>query len=248
MGEEPAQTIENISESDGKGAETAHIRGAMPINGSGSDGFAKMEKGRLTVCGVEFVYLYFLTIPASFIGWLIESAAKIYQTGAAHTHLLPFIAPYGLCVFAFHLLLGNPDDLSFFGKRLFRTRSRKSVFLSNVISLSAMVAGSFLGELVVGNGTELLFGVKLWDYSFQKLHLTPYVGLTSTLGFGLGGYLAFRYVYTPSLAYVRKNVKFKRAKIINLTLGLLILADSITLILQIIILHKAPNYMVIKFR
>lgn len=239
--------IMNI-ESEGSAAEsarvaemrkTAHICGATAPAG---------DKKRLMLCGVEFVYLYYLAIPATFIGWLVETIAKIYQTGVAYTHLIPFIAIYGLCVFGFHLLLGDPDDVAFFGRPLFKTKSRKSKVLSNIISLAAITAASFFGELIAGNGVEILFGVKLWDYSFQKYCFTQYVSLISTVGFGFGGYLAFRFLYMPALAYVRKNVKFRTAKIWNFTLGLLILADGLVFILQIIILRQAPNYMIIKFR
>ena len=50
---------------------------------------------RLTVLGVEFVYLYLFGIIFAALGWIAENAAKIATTGTfdCRFHLLPFISP-----------------------------------------------------------------------------------------------------------------------------------------------------------
>ena len=119
---------------------------------------------RLTVLGVEFVYLYLFGIIFAALGWIAENAAKIATTGTfdCRFHLLPFISPYALVPFALHIALGDPDDLAFFGKKIFK-KQRK--ILSNLICLGLIMAFVFLGELAIGNMWEAVCGVKLWNYS-----------------------------------------------------------------------------------
>jgi hypothetical protein len=202
------------------------------------------EKKHLTVFGVEFVYLYLLGIAVAFLGWVVENCSKFFSIGwiDSRFHLLPFISPYALIPFAFHILLGNPDSLTFFGKKLFKEDTKKTKIVSNILSFLLISVAIFLGELVVGNAWDKLFGVKLWNYSMIPFHVTNYAGLISTVGFGTGAYLLFKFAYAPALKWVQKNVPHKVAFIICATLGVLIVLDTSWMCLQIIIKGEAPMY------
>lgn len=201
----------------------------------------KSEPKRLTLLGVEFVYLYLLGIVLAFLGWVVENTAKAVTQGVidARFHVLPFIFSYSLIVFAFHLLLGSPDSVAFFGKKLFSKESKKTRVASNFIVIAIIFATVFLSELVIGNLWDHCFDVKLWNYSDMPFHVTQYAGLIPTVGYGTGAYLIFRFVYAPALRFVRKKVSYKTAKRIVCTLGVLIFLDELALIVQIVFFHQA---------
>ncbi len=199
---------------------------------------------RLTVLGVEFVYLYMFGIIFAALGWIAENAAKIATTGTfdCRFHLLPFISPYALVPFALHIALGDPDDLAFFGKKIFK-KQRK--ILSNLICLGLIMAFVFLGELAIGNMWEAVCGVKLWNYSNLPFQVTQYAGLIPTVGYGGGAYLIFRFVYKPLLKALRK-IKFSAAKIICCTLGVAIVLDTAFMCLHNVLFNAPPMYWSVK--
>lgn len=202
------------------------------------------EKKRFKIFDVEFVYLYLFGIVVAFIGWIAENFAKLVTSGIIDSrfHLLPFISPYALIAFAFHIALKDPDNITIFGKQIFKEQTKKNKILSNIISATIICLFVFLGELVVGNMWEILFGVELWNYSNMPLSVTQYAGLIPTLGYGLGAYLIFKFMYIPFLNLLRNKVKFETAKIIDLTLGVLIVLDTLFMIFQIVVFKQAPLY------
>lgn len=209
----------------------------------------RQVKKPLTIFGVEVVYLCVLGIATAFLGWLAENVVKIISSGTfdCRFHLLPFISPYALIVFAVHIVFGNADKIAPFGKQIFRHDTVYFKILSNLLVLVTIYLFVFFGELIVGNLWEILFGVKLWDYSSSPLHVTQYAGLIPTLGYGTGAYLLFRFVYTPALNYLRKNMKYKTALILSCTLGVLIVLDTLIMILATAITRQAPMYWSVHF-
>ena len=197
--------------------------------------------------GVEFCYLYVIGIGFALLGWVAENTVRIITKGIidCRFHLFPFISPYALVPFAFQLVLGDPDDITIFGHKVFKRETLKTKVLSNILCIVLILGGVFLGELAIGNLWELLFGVQLWNYSAFPLHITQYAGLIPTLGYGGGAYLLFRFVYKPLLRAVRK-MKYGVAKGICLSLGILILLDTLAMAIQIAILHEPPMYWSIK--
>lgn len=201
-------------------------------------------KKRFTVFGVEFVYLYLFGIIFAFVGWIAENAFKLAVSGVMDSrfHILPFISPYALIPLALHIALRSPDDLTVFGKRIFKERTKKSVILSNITTFTVICLAVFLGELAVGNLWDSLFGVQLWNYSKHPLHLTQYTSVISTFGFGTAAYLIFKCLYDPVIKLFREKVSYKTAKIICLTLGVLIVLDTVRMMLSIVIFGEAPNF------
>lgn len=207
------------------------------------------ERKRFTILGVEFEYLAVLGIATAFIGWIVENLSMLisYGTIDARHHILPFIAPYALVIFALHLALGSPDHLTFFGKPLFQENDKKSKLLSNLLSYIIICAAVFFGELIVGSIWDGFFGVRLWDYSEMPLHITPYTGVISTFGFGTGVYLIFKFIYAPVLNLTRNKLDYNIAKWITYTLGVLIVLDNCTLMVSIVFTGNAPMLWSINF-
>ena len=199
------------------------------------------EKKRLTIFGVEFVYLAVLGIGMAFVGWLAENTVKAVTDGIIDSrfHVLPFISPYALIPFAVHIALGSADDIAFFGKKLFKVSTKKTKVLSNIITIAVICGAVFLGELAVGNLWDILFGVQLWDYSDLPLQVTQYAGLIPSLGYGIGAWLLFKFAYTPLLNLCRKKLNFKVAKIIVAVLGTLIVADTVIMCIHIAVTGEA---------
>lgn len=197
---------------------------------------------RLKIFGVEFVYLYLLGIIFAFAGWIAENAVKAVTGGVIDSrfHVLPFISPYALIPFALHICFGEADDIAFFGKRIFKTKTLKTKILSNVIVFGVTCSAVFLGELGVGNLWDKCFGVQLWNYSNLPLQVTQYAGLIPSLGYGAGAYIIFKFAQGPFLKLMQKKQPFKVAKIIDCTLGVAIVLDTLAMVLQIIILNEAP--------
>lgn len=202
------------------------------------------EKKRLTVMGIEFVYLYLFGIGVAFVGWIAENIVKIASQGCfdCRFHILPFISPYALIPFAFQILLGDPDRLAIFGHRLFKKDSLRNKILSNIICFVTICLAVFLGELAIGSMWEELFDVRLWDYSNLPLQANKYAGLIPSLGYGGGAYIIFRFIYKPVLSLMRRKVNFGVAKIICATLGVLIVLDTLAMVIQIIVLGQATMY------
>lgn len=204
---------------------------------------------RWKIFGVEFVYLAFIGICIAFLGWILENAVKYNATGVIDSryHVLPFISPYVLVSFAFHICFGNIDDLTVFGKKVFKKSNWITKILSNIIVYVTLCLAVFLGELAVGNLYEICFGVKLWHYSSSKYLVTSYAGLTPSLMYGTFAYLIFRLLYSPVLKALRK-APYDVIKMIVIVLGALIIADATNLLVHIIVLGEAPMLWRVKLK
>lgn len=204
------------------------------------------EKKRWKILGVEVVYLYLFGIFVAFLGWVGENIPRainpVVATIDSRFHILPFISPYLLISFAIHLVISDPDHLAFFGKPIFKTKTRKTCVLSNLICYALLCAGVFFGELVVGNLWEVLFGVQLWNYNGWPLTVTQYTSIVTTVGFGTAAYLIVRFVYKPMMRLICTKVPFKVAKWICLTLGVAIVLDTVWMNIQMAMLGEAPVY------
>lgn len=208
------------------------------------------NKKRLTVMGVEFVYIYLLGIATAFLGWTVENTAKLIGQGMfdCRFHMLPFISPYALIPFAFQIVLGDPDCIAPFGHKIFKQDTLKNKIWSNLLCFLFICVTVFLGEFVVGTLWEVLFGARLWDYSQFPLQVNRYAGLFPSLAYGGGAYLLFKFAFKPALSFIRKKVDFKVAKIICCTLGVLIVLDTCFMSLHIILFNQPPMYWSIHLR
>ncbi len=266
--EEPLETATGVPETVGPGAaDEAGAPGAAPAEAGAVLATVSNEanekaksrlfsvqrvngKKRLMMYGVECVYLYFMGIIVAFIGWLAENIAHIVLIGNidCRYHLLPFISPYALIVFAFHIAVGDMDHFTFFGHRVFKKDTLTNRILSNVIILFSFCFLVFFGELAVGNLWDACFGVQLWNYIDYPLHLTRYASVVTAALVGGGAYIIFRLLYKPSLNFIRRRMNFRVAQIICWTLGIAIVLDTCWMILCIIIFHNPPMYWSIRVR
>ncbi len=208
------------------------------------------EEAKTPFCifGVELAYLTLLGIATAFIGWFVENMSMLFVYGVidARNHTLPFISVYGLIPFALHIALGTADDLRPFGKKIFKEKNSKNILISNIVCFLSICLIVFLGELCVGHGFEILFGVQLWDFTVMPFSITQYTSLITTFGFGLGAYLIFKFIYTPTLDFVRKHIDYRVAKYVSIFLGGAVLIDMFVFIFFTIFVGKPPMLWTIK--
>lgn len=192
----------------------------------------------------KFKALNILGIGCAFIGWIIENVIRMIGKGVIDSryHILPFIPEYALIPFAFFLLLGDANDITVFGKRLFKNKNTKTKILSNIICLFIICLAVFLGEQIVGMVYEKLFGVELWNYTYQPLHFTKYTSTLSVFGYGLGAWLLFKFVFGPLYKALLKVVANKALSAVMWILSALMAADALLLLFQIAIGGSLPVY------
>lgn len=197
----------------------------------------------------EFPYICVLAVLAALVGWLGENISKLIVSGKIDSrfHLLPFLSPYGLIVLFIYAALRDVDRATFFGKPLFHRNTLQTRILSNVYCLLFITAAAFLGELLVGNLWEKVFGVVLWDYTNHAYCFTRYTCLLTTVLYGTGGYLFFRLGFSPLFRLIKKLPR-KTAKILGFTLGALILLDTTIMGIHIAVFRRAPVYWTVRFR
>ena len=197
----------------------------------------------------DFPYICVLATLASLVGWLGENISTLIGSGKIDSryHLLPFLSPYGLIVLLLYAALRNVDRATFFGKPLFVGETPQSKISSNLYCLFFITVATFLGELIVGNLWEHAFGVILWDYTNHAYCFTRYTCLLTTVLYGTGGYLFFRFGFAPLLHLIKKLPR-KTAKIIGFTMGILLLLDTAIMCVHIAVFRRAPVYWTVRFR
>lgn len=201
----------------------------------------KKEKTRITYFGVPLTVLMLVAVVFSHIGWWVENIARVILVGKidARFYILPFISAYGTIPFAFHGILRSPDDIRFFGKRLSVPDGRLGKLLTNALAWICMVAFVFAAELLVGNAFDILFGVKLWNYSGHPLHFTRYTGVLTSLGFGTGAFVLYKTVYKWLLSAFSAAPK-RAIGAIACVLSALIILDTANMILYTATVGEAP--------
>lgn len=207
-------------------------------------GTVAAPKKRLTVFGVEYVYLAFMGILIAFCGWVAENLVRLVTHGVIDSrfHLFPFIPVYALISFAAQIVVGDPDDLCLFGKKIFKKKNRKNRVLSNILCLCFLYAAVFLGELVVGNGWEMIAGVQLWDYSELPLHVTQYAGVLPMIGYGTGAWLLIKFILRPGIRALQTKANYNVVRVIVIICSILFIVDDALMFTQILVAGEAPVY------
>lgn len=185
--------------------------------------------------------LCFFSIIFSAIGWFVENLSRMFAYGIIDNrfHILPFIGVYGLIPFAF-IALGNPNEFSFFGHKLFKKESKSTKILSNIIYFLIICFAICFGEIIVGTAYEKFAGIKLWDYSNKPFHFTSYTYLRSILGFGIGAYLMSKLFFFPLYNRLLKNEEKEMTTFRYLYV--IILIDAIFMMIRTIITKEKTIY------
>lgn len=198
----------------------------------------------------DFAYLGVMAITIAFLGWVIENLLRGIAVGVidCRYHLLPFISPYGLAAFAVYLAIGDPNDVAFFGKKLFKKKTKATIVWSNAFCFLFPCLFIFFGEMLVGHVWQWCFGVELWDYNNQPLHITQYTGILPSVGGGIACFFAIKFLFYPVLDFLRRKMPKKLAVWLCLTLGVIIVLDTAFISVHSVLFGHAPMYWSITLR
>lgn len=188
----------------------------------------------------KFELLCLFAIIFAQLGFLAENSVRVVYYGIIDNryHFLPFIGIYGLIPFAL-TIVGNPDELSFFGHKIFKNNNKVSIVLSNILYLLIICLAVAVGEIAIGTTYEALAHVKLWDYSDERFHITSYTSLLSISGYGIGAFIITK-IFFPIYNKLLKSdsMNFKAYKYIYLVLVI----DMIVMMLKTAITKSKPIY------
>ncbi len=179
---------------------------------------------------ISRLFLIFAII--SFAGWVWEVIHVSYLAGMLVNRGFlfgPFCPIYGFTVILTYLLMGTPKEpqgiLSFAKGRWYR----------HLLFIVAAIAIPTLIELIVGAGFDLLFGVRLWDYSHYRitvsgkeipLHFMGYIALPISVIWVIGLLAIMGFVFPVLLKAVSK-IKPSVSKAITLVLVTVLLTDLV---------------------
>lgn len=183
------------------------------------------------------IYILFMGIMMSFLGWVMECISGLLSTGYIDSqgYFLPLIPSYSLVIFTWYLIIKRfPKLVDYKGEEF------SKIISYNVILYLALCLAVFLIEIVYGNLMEILFNVKLWSYRKIPMHVTQYASVPTALGIGMGAFLLIRFVFPSVLNFLRKHVDAQKLKIINIVIWSLIIIDLIVYHVYIAINSEVP--------
>ncbi len=192
------------------------------------------EKKKPKLHDYHLVYIGVMMVIASLLGWVSENIFRVAVAGIIDSRFmyLPFLGIYGICILALYGLFGTPDRFRLLHKQVFAESEKRWVrYICYCLVIAAAV---MIGEIAVGTFCEVFSGKVLWNYSAIPLHLTKYTSVPTTLGITAGVFLLMKFGFTPLMELMEKKMSYKAAKIICLTLGLLVYLDTAWFMVRIV--------------
>lgn len=119
---------------------------------------------------------------ASFFGFLIENCWLAVKRGYIDNRNmnLPFLFGYGLGILFLYIFIGTPEKLRI--SEVFHIYpSRRNSYIFYFLVSAVLVS---VGELLLGNFVEHVFGFEYWNYTEIPLHITKYTSVPTSMGFG----------------------------------------------------------------
>ena len=165
---------------------------------------AKIRAERADALALLFYFI-------SFAGWCGETLLFLLRFGRFEDRgflTLPLCTIYGGCMLAVYLLLGTPRRGRF--GPLFRRADglaapARAAARAGLYALYALAAAlpPTVAELAFG-GLFRLFGVRLWDYGYKRVHLFGLISPDQSLLWGMLIALAMRFLWDPLLALAQR--------------------------------------------
>lgn len=182
----------------------------------------------------RLVYIGVMMVIASLIGWVSENVFRVITVGIIDSRFmyLPFLGIYGLCILALYGLFGTPDKFRFLHKLVLGGKDKtwaRYIYYCLVVAAAVMI-----GEIAVGSFCEAFSGKILWNYSAIPLHFTKYTSVPTTAAITTGVFLLMKFGFTPLMDLMERKLSYKAAKIICLTLWILVYLDTAWFMVRIV--------------
>ena len=217
-------------------------------NTAAADDTEKTKGAAPAIFGIDIRFFGVAMIIFSFLGYRVKNISRMVTKHIfdSRHQLLPFLFAYGIALLAIYTVMGTPGELRFFGRRVFRTKSRRNTVLSHVIYFFVICAFIMLGEIAVGTIYEKFAGVILWDYTDIPTHITRYTSLITTALIGGGVYAIMAFGFRPMMNLVSK-MGTRAAAVVDCTPGAAIVLDFLIMIIVTFVTGSAPEYWSIHF-
>ncbi len=143
-----------------------------------------------------------LIVVVSFIGFCVENIWMSVRSGMMDNRNmhLPFLIGYGLAVAAIYVLFGTPTKPRLLKYKIDTGRKYLDVCVYFLIAAFCVS----IGELVLGNLAEKLFGLEWWNYSSLPLNITKYTSIPTTFGFSILITVFMQFFAEPILNWFEK--------------------------------------------
>ncbi|MBQ8625988.1 MAG: putative ABC transporter permease, partial [Agathobacter sp.] len=109
----------------------------------------------------------------------------------------PFLLGYGIGIVLIYLIMGTPDELHIFGKKIVIESKAKRILL---YLLEDMILVS-VGEIVIGTVVENVCGFEWWNYSSYPLHITKYTSVPTSFLFASLITIFMNFGFSPLLKF-----------------------------------------------
>ena len=135
----------------------------------------------------------------AFLGFVVENVFMAITAGCIDNRSMyfPFLLGYGIGIVLIYLIMGTPDELHIFGKKIVIESKAKRILL---YLLEAMILVS-VGEIVIGTVVENVCGFEWWNYSSYPLHITKYTSVPTSFLFASLITLFMNFVFSPLLKF-----------------------------------------------
>ena len=188
----------------------------------------KTKRTTLLLCA----RLYFVLLIFSFAGWIWETvhvsmlAGELVDRGFLFGPICPI---YGLTMVIAYLLIGMPKKPNGILKSTQGKWYQLPLYCIAAITLPTLV------ELAVGYGCEMLFDIRLWDYSHYvltvdgqaiALHFMGYIALPISLIWLVLIFVTMGFFF-PALLKLTERISPKVTQITAVTLGAIMAVDII---------------------
>ena len=167
-----------------------------------------MEKVKKEQYGVSRYFI--LTVLLSFLGWIFETAYMRIACGRWIDRgflTLPFCPIYGCSLVGAYLLLGLPSVGGILIPKRFTGATRTCFYLFYAFLLPSLL------EYGVGLFFDRKLGIRLWDYSYQRLQIGGFVSLRNSLFWSVGIYFFMKYAFPVFYRWVGGIQSAKAGKI-----------------------------------
>lgn len=150
---------------------------------------------------------FILTLLLSFLGWCFET---VYMWIACRRWIdrgfltLPLCPIYGCSLVFVYLLIGTPRRVGALIPKHLSQGKQTAIYLLFTFLIPSLL------ELCVGAFFDKGLGIRLWDYSYQRLQIGGYVSLRNSLFWSVGIYFFMRYAFPVFFGAV-KRITPKRA-------------------------------------
>jgi uncharacterized membrane protein len=160
----------------------------------------------------------------SVIGWLWETPfVSINQKQYTNRGFLygPYVTIYAVSCVSVHL------SMLFFNTYFDFTSP--FIILIQIIYIALITA---IWEYVTSWALEIIFKTRWWDYSYKKYNLNGRISLSTTLFFGVGGFILWKFV-NPALVNLSEVLNVQTLNILVAGFVVIYLIDSVITLIQL---------------